>query len=136
MRCSMSGWAKRIASCRARRSGGSPRADWNSRNLTASPRWCAGDISTAGPESDVVSACEKTLLMRRGGATDVSQQGRVINIGGGPIVQSESGSQADGDEAPSNGCFGRIAHAEICDEGQGGQQLCAPQRRHYRSSVV
>lgn len=94
------------------------------------------DVSAAGTESDVVSACRKGLLMRRGGATDVSQQGRVINIGGGPIVQSESRSHADGDEAPSYGCFGRIAHAEISDEGQGGQQVCAPQRRHYRSPVV
>ena len=61
------------------------------------------------------------------GTTNVLQQRCVVDIGDVSLTEFHLAGEARGKETRADRIFGRLAHAQIGDLGQGGDQICKPQ---------
>jgi hypothetical protein len=77
-------------------------------------------------EGDVV-APEQRRLVRVADASEVLEEGRVVDVGALLLRQVEILGQLHGDAAGSHGLFGRVSHAEIRDDRQTGEHVGQPE---------
>ena len=75
--------------------------------------------------SPMPSPSERNTVRGRCRATNVPEQGRVVHVRSGPIVQAAPTRESGCDEATSHRRFGRVAHTQITDERQRRQQFGA-----------
>jgi hypothetical protein len=81
------------------------------------------DHGHGGTRANLVAAKQGGFLMSGGGTADVPQQRRIVHVGHVLRAEPHLVSQPRGKQARTHRIFGRLAMAEIGDDGESSKQV-------------